>query len=132
MNFKGRLKSYLIGVLLGMIMVFFLCKDKTDLFTSWLPQNRVLLQLTESQWQISEKAQCALSCVGTDTVQLRKDLVDSEVDFGNSDVKNEKKVYTIVPKNNPNKRIVQMAIQDSLVTLVQLLGNDIPACNCAN
>lgn len=93
MNFLNRLKYYLIGVGLGILLVLAIFKDRN--VTSWTPQNRVLRRIQAQPLELNDTASCLLSCIGQDTVYVKSILENADVNFDKSDVRNGQKSYVI-------------------------------------
>lgn len=59
-----RLQTYLFGVLLGCVIVYFtLIKDKDRDLLGWIPANRVKTDILDKQILYSTRAQCELECL---------------------------------------------------------------------
>ena len=60
MTFWKRLRTYLVGVSLGLLLVYVFFKDR-DL-SGWTPQGRVLIAIDSSDVTFSERAKCQFRC----------------------------------------------------------------------
>ena len=100
MNFLNRLKYYLIGVFLGILMVLAIFKDRK--LTSWTPQNQVKKEIEEKNLKIDSLVLCRFNCAGyEDMTSVKGLLISGSVDFSNSDVKNhEKRMYHLTFKDS--------------------------------
>lgn len=108
MNFLNRLKYYLIGVSLGILMVLAIFKDRK--LTSWTPQNQVTGEIEEKNILVPDSLNCLFDCAGyVGTEQIKTFLITGNVDFSASDVENHK------------KKLYHLNYSDSKVTNVQLL-----------
>ena len=85
MNFLNRLKFYLIGVGLGILVVLAIFKDRS--LTSWTPKNQVLKEIAEGDVIIDDLVLCCINHYG---IESKKDIdslfANANVDFKNSDV----------------------------------------------
>ena len=87
MTFWKRLRTYLIGVALGLLIVYVFFKDR-DL-SGWTPQGRVLTTIDSSQVSISERARCQINCYSLETEEWREIHKVASVDFSESNVRKE-------------------------------------------
>ena len=96
MNFLNRLKFYLIGVGLGILLVLAIFKDRK--LTSWTPENQVKRDIEEKELSYNEDIECILTCHDLANSDLVRDyLLHGEVDFSESNVKDhENRVYQLV------------------------------------
>ncbi len=94
MKFWKRLRTYLVGVGLGLVMVYFFFGDRDLSF--WTPQGRVLIAIDSSSQVISEKAVCQLACYGFSDTTLWDIQSMASVDFSESDTRKEPcPIYTL-------------------------------------
>ena len=77
MKFWRRLKYYGIGLGGGLIMVFMIFGNRG---CSWLPENRVLNEISESKMLISEKAKCQQECLNLSDEKIYSLFVKKEGD----------------------------------------------------
>lgn len=82
MTFWRRLRIYLVGVGLGLLIVYVFFKDR-DL-SGWTPQGRVLTAIDSSAVSISERALCQLHCLGIEGEDWREVHALAEVNFSES------------------------------------------------
>lgn len=94
MNFLNRLKYYLIGVGLGILIVMSIFKDRK--LTSWTPNNQVIKQIEEFPLKLSSIDLCRIECLEISVDSLKTYLLNGDVDFSSSDVHSEGgKIYAI-------------------------------------
>ena len=108
MNFLNRLKYYLVGVGLGILMVMAIFKDRK--LTNWTPQNQVRQEITEKEFIISEDKLCAFACGeihSKDSVQSF--IASGSVNFKKSNVKDH------------DARIYLFEFEDQIISEVQVL-----------
>ena len=82
MTFWRRLRIYLVGVGLGLIIVYVFFNDR-DL-SGWTPQGRVLTTIDSSAATISERARCQLRCNNFEVEDWRKIHSTASVNFSES------------------------------------------------
>jgi hypothetical protein len=84
MDFSRRLRLFLIGVVLGsVIMYFYVLKDK-NIYKS--PKEVIKEKLLHFPLQLSTKAACQIKCTNLDTAVLRKNWINASIDFSLSKV----------------------------------------------
>lgn len=83
-TFFRRLRTYLIGVFLGSILVYFFFQDRLSLFTSWTPKNRVLTAIETSDWQMTQVDSCTFACLEIDPKDKQTLLKEASVLFSES------------------------------------------------
>lgn len=129
MDFSRRLRLFLIGVVLGsVIMYFYVLKDK-NIYKS--PKEVIVEKLLHFPLQTSTKAACQLNCTKLDTAQLRKAWTGAEIDLGKSKV-DEKPCPLYHITLNPavgGVNIVSCSVCDDFVVL-QEISSPLAGCDC--
>ncbi len=92
MTFFQRLRVYLIGFGLGIVLTFFLFRNRG---CEWTPGNRVLAQIGSSEILLSDSIKCVLKENGYDEDIIFETLKKGEVNFGESKTHEEPKFYLI-------------------------------------
>jgi hypothetical protein len=85
----------MIGMVLGLLLVFFFFHERLHLLTDWLPGNRVLLRLQLTDALFTPQALCQLECMGLDTADVRTLKHEGEVRFKYSDTHSEPMRYCV-------------------------------------
>lgn len=85
MTFWRRLRTYLIGVGLGLLIVYLIFGDRE--LNSWTPQKRVLTAIDSSEVTISERAICQLTCLKMNEADWKKVQQKASVNFSESSTK---------------------------------------------
>ena len=96
-SFMRRLKYYGIGFGLGLVFVFFFFQNRG---CSWLPGNRVKNTILERVMVVSDDTALAFEEKGSSKEDAIAALNDGDVLFGESDKRNESKVYVIEHEGN--------------------------------
>ncbi len=131
MNFFKRFRSYLIGVILGMLVVVVVFKDKANLFTSWLPENRVLLEISEKKLITTPKSACQLQCLGKTAADIKTRLLEkTSVEFAKSDTHSKPKKYCLMQDFDGTPTCIMVAIQDSTVAIDEIKSGNTLTCDC--
>ena len=83
-----RIRLYLFGFLLGGLIVWFgiMKKRPDDALTSWLPQNRILMQLDTNRVSISDLAGVNMGCEGLHAEDIKNLIKNGDVNFSKSAV----------------------------------------------
>ena len=87
MTFWKRLRIYLVGVGLGLLIVYVFFKDR-DL-TGWTPQGSVLTAIDSSEVHISERAMCQFECYDFSVKNWKEIHAIASVNFSESNVRKE-------------------------------------------
>ena len=129
MNFKQRIRFFLIGFIPGCIILFFIVKKNGC--TS--PNELKMLELQYQHIQFGEKAVCKLSCLKLTELGFKSKLKDFEVDYDLSDVhKKPHGLYYLKSMLNKEKNY-EMIIEDkdtiSFINDIKLLKS-LSNCNC--
>ncbi len=131
MSLFKRFRSYFIGFGIGIIMVIFIFRDKANLFTSWLPENRVLIDLYQADLKITPKAACQLACVGKDLKQIRESFKDStSVEFSQSKTHQVPREYCVMQQINGEPTCLMISVLDSTATINELRPGIGVDCKC--
>lgn len=128
MNFLNRLKYYLIGVGLGILMVMAIFKDRK--LTSWTPQNQILKEMTEKPIDVSEKTLCFFECGGiSGENEIDSILSIADVDFKLSNVEDhDAREYLLKIEDHSIDEIRIVIFPDTIeIVSINLPGTD---CDC--
>ena len=87
MGFLRRLRYYLIGVGLGILLVLAIFKDRN--LGSWTPVNQIKGEIKEKAFVADDKLNCILACLEMDTTQFKDLLVSADINFKSSQVENQ-------------------------------------------
>ena len=87
MSFTQRLWRYIIGVFLGTLLAFFFFGTRSC--TNWLPNKQVRQFLGEPGLMGDERTRCWMRCGEIDMAALRTVLEEGDIEYGDSDVRNE-------------------------------------------
>lgn len=82
MTFWRRLRIYLVGVGLGLLIVYVIFGDRE--LNTWTPQKRVLTAIDSSEVSLSERAICQLNCFKMADGEWRKVQDQASVNFSES------------------------------------------------
>src|ERR1051326_2270659 len=125
-----RLRLYGFGVLLGVILSYFLLFRGRDL-GFWTPGNRVLEKLRLSEIVYTENAECKLQCLNVSKGEIRK-LFDSteKVDLDSSNVHGKCPIYIIRGKGD-NDLKVTVSTCDSTANILEIKRTTVKdTCHC--
>lgn len=119
MTFFQRLKRYMVGVGLGILLSIFFFQDRASLLTSWLPANRVKTAIIEMPWQQDSTLTCLLNCMETTEDAIKKAVDGGEVLFDESQVKVMPKRY-VIATDEYNK--LNMFVHDTVIVFKNYEG----------
>jgi len=121
MKLSNRIKYYLLGFSLGLILVFFIFGTRG---CEWLPNNRVLKSISSSQLYISQKNKCLLDC--NSSIEKVFHLIEKgDVDFSKSLTNNRVREYYI--EHEGMKLMIAIDPNDSTSTIIT---TNSPSKNC--
>jgi hypothetical protein len=129
MDFSRRLRLFLIGVVLGsVIMYFYVLKDK-NIYKS--PKEVIKEKLLHFPMQLSTKAACQIACNNLDTSALRKVWLNAEIDLGKSivDEKPCPLYHIVLAEAIGETKIIECTVCDDFV-VIQEIKDTKAACNC--
>ncbi|SEC34803.1 hypothetical protein SAMN05192540_2949 [Maribacter dokdonensis] len=99
MDFLKRLGYFLVGMSIGIVVLTFFLKKKseeTGVYFCYLPNCRTLKDIRSKSMYYSEEAQQKLQELQLDSTAVTYILTEGDVDFGNSDTKSVScKTYVI-------------------------------------
>lgn len=105
MNFYQRLAYYLAGALIGSIAAFFILSKKRSQ-CSYMPNARVLKNLSTKPLQYDLEASRKLAEDWVDSVDIKNTLKEGDVDFDKSNVSyKEGKLYVVEGVTTKNDTI---------------------------
>ena len=133
MTSKKRILIYLLGFLIGCVVVYFSLfrgKDRTY----WLPSNRVREKLMQKKLFFPENTLCKMKCRGIEEQEVKDILKNGDINFSESDVHDAPcPSYALEGIGTKNKKVrVVFTSFDSITqvsTAINLLeSND--SCGC--
>jgi hypothetical protein len=95
MTFARRLRAYIIGLILGIVLVSLIFRERLHVLTDWLPGNRVLMELRSNPLAVTPKALCEMRCMELDTATLREAMLRGSVQFGESSTRTSPRIYAV-------------------------------------
>lgn len=112
MNFKNRLKYYLLGFGLGCVIVWATLYRNSDR-PSWLPQGRILEFLEKADIQISDELKCKLECNAIPLDFMNKAFFKAaKVDFKQSSTQRKPCPEYYITSTLPNKQTIIVYIEN--------------------
>src|SRR5688572_8337673 len=92
MNFWRRLRFYLIGVAIGLVVSFSFFKNRG---CGWLPGNRILNTLSGSMILVTDSTRCLMDCNNVSDEDVFRMFVDGDVLFSESQTRENPKIYVV-------------------------------------
>jgi hypothetical protein len=132
MNLTARILTFSIGIAIGSLLVYVLLfhgRDDRNL-GAWLPNQRVLSQISENPIATTAQGSCKLNCLNISEEELKDFLKDANVAFGKSiTTKNPCPIYLINTMINELPAEVHIEVCDSVSTLRNIEVSNIK-CDC--
>lgn len=130
MNFKQRLRLFLIGFVPGCIILFSII-NKTGCTS---PNELKMLELRHQYLQLGEKAKCKLKCLKLIEPIFKINMRDYKVNYDLSDVRKKPfGTYYLQSIDSENSRY-EMYVEDrdtiSFINDLKLLNSAATNCNC--
>ncbi|MDX5405158.1 MAG: DUF4258 domain-containing protein [Bacteroidota bacterium] len=130
MKFIKRLFYYLLGVGLGVIMVYFLFGDR-DIQCSYFPNERVLNDLRQKEISYSGQAACVVDCLELDSIDMAGIFSMGKVNFDDSQPRIEPCGMYVVESGDPELELKAILLNcDSTVEVQWLQGVSADVCDC--
>ena len=123
MNFRQRFLRYLIGVSIGMTMVYFMFPNYDWL--GWLPKKQVKEELLKKPLVLDSMSLCKMNCYHISNAQLDLARAEGSIDFNLSRVKETPRVYRLLY----GELGFDIAILDS-TTLLKDIIHPTQTCQC--
>lgn len=124
MNLKQRALRYILGLGIGCALVFFMFPSYNWL--GWTPNNALMKQIRESEFEINDRGNCYLQCTMTTLDQVQAIRNSGKVDFKNSDTHTTPKRYRV----NYGEVGLDLLVSDSLVMLDAVESKVSDSCIC--
>lgn len=126
---KRRFRLFLIGFIIGIIIVIFAYGEKANTMFDWAPESRVLKRIRLTEKEISDSLQCMLDCNGFDEDSWKLMYKNGDVNFAKARNK-PFPIYVITIENDRSaKSELTFSAQDSISVLIGFRG-DIVECDC--
>ncbi len=113
MTFFQRLKRFLFGVAIGVILTGVFFKDRLSVFTSWLPANVIKNNIKDSSVFLSDKADCQFAAYALTMSDVDELLEEGKVDFSESQTKIKPYSYTIYSEDRKYTYVIEMRKEQS-------------------
>jgi len=125
---KKRFRLFLIGFIIGIIVVIFAYGEKASTMFDWTPEARVLKRLRLTEKIVSDSMQCLLDCNQFDQAKWKVLYDQGKVNFAKARNK-PFPIYTITLQNDSIPTIIlSFSAQDELSVITEVKGlND---CDC--
>jgi hypothetical protein len=124
-----RIKIYLFGFIIGIILVIFLYGDKYDIIVGWTPEKRVLKRLKLTEKIISDSMQCILDCNNFKDEDWKLLYKIGDVSFAEAR-KKPFPIYSVDVKTDSNIFHLRFLAKDSLSVLIGFESKVSNSCNC--
>jgi len=129
MPFFNRLSFFILGIIIGVLIIFISLQQRKDNLTfNYLPNNRVKNYLIKNDILFSPKSLCKMSCLGLDTISLSEYISKGSIDFKKSKIRGytDKLYYLSFESDNMNIRedsYLVFGTRGDSVTLVDVWFN---------
>jgi hypothetical protein len=130
-GFGRRVRYYLIGVILGSLVVYAMFGNRSDIGCDYLPNARVLKNLRTKAHHYSSQANCHIECLALDSMDIAMMFAAGAVKFSESEPRKEPCGEYVLLTKLPDEREINMRVQncDSTVTILSF-RHDGTTCDC--
>ena len=125
MKFRNRLSKYLLGVLIGLGLAYFISGDKS---WSWLPKNVIRAEINKKGVVMTKDIACKLQCNEIDYKSVKEVIASGDVNYSESGPRENPRWYQIESEGDVQSIIVVLTDTTSTITEVNLLNNK--DCDC--
>ena len=127
-----RFKLFFIGMFLGTLAVILFFGDRLELFSSWMPNDRVLLRLRQTELKMTEHAKCLMDCFQIERKHIDKIMNEGNVDFKESKTQEDPLIYLVRHKGKDfGDYSLTFAARDSTSTIISAERIDLKIeCDC--
>lgn len=116
-DMKKRFALYGFGFAIGLTLVFFFLGGK-NASCDWLPNDRMLKIIRSKQIQYSPAVKEQIIASALDTIAINEILIDGDIDFSKSLVKNDPcRIYLINGNKNQKNIAITVQVCDSIATV---------------
>jgi hypothetical protein len=116
-DMKKRFALYGFGFAIGILLVFFFLGGKKA-SCNWLPNDRMLQIIRSKHIEYSHEVQEKIETKIIDSVDINTILVDGDIDFSKSQVKNDPcRIYIINGSKQQENVILTVQICDSIAII---------------
>lgn len=123
MSFIQRFFRYLLGIVIGCVIVYMMFPNRDWL--SWTPSKSLMRQISYFPLNLNEDIQCRLRCEPDLAPRIARARAFGRPDFANSETRSTPKVYLI---RDGRSELTVTILNDSIITLVKINGDEI--CDC--
>jgi hypothetical protein len=116
MTFKQRLPYYLVGLFIGVVVVYFIFSKKNSSF-DYLPNARVLKNISKKHLVFSEKVVASFKNKEIDSLQILQVLKDGDVDMWNKIKIDSCFQYNITGRKKLKNMTITIKNCDSIATI---------------
>lgn len=119
-NMKTRFTLYGFGFAMGLVLVFFFLGGK-NASCNWMPNDRMLNIIAQKKISFADEVKETMVSSSVDSLDVMQVLINGEIDFSKSIVKNEPcRNYWIQGKAAQKELVITVELCDSLALVKTL------------
>ena len=119
-NMKTRFTLYGFGFAIGLVLVFFFLGGK-NASCNWMPNDRILNIISQKKIGFADEVKETMISANVDSVDVMQILINGEIDFSKSIVKNEPcRNYWIQGQAAQKELVITVELCDSLALVKTL------------
>jgi len=120
MGLKRRFKLFGFGIILGLLVSFFFFQGRLNVFTDWMPGNRVKFRLRSTYVGNSPEVDALIKANNWPDTLANCFMWEGDVKFNESKTRSEPKIYVVDWKLNGQLLKAQFAAGDSTAVMETL------------
>ena len=119
-DMKTRFTLYGFGFALGLVLVFFFLGGK-NASCNWMPNDRILNIISQKKISFADEVKGTMVSSNVDSVDVMQILINGEIDFSKSVVKNEPcRNYWIQGNAAQKELVITVELCDSVALITTL------------
>jgi len=119
-NMKTRFTLYGFGFAIGLVLVFFFLGGK-NASCNWMPNDRILNIISQKKISFADEVKGTMVSSNVDSVDVMQILINGEIDFSKSVVKNEPcRNYWIQGNAAQKELVITVELCDSVALITTL------------
>ncbi len=127
MNFTQRLKRYLVGIFIGVLLSFFLFGNRNC--NSWLPGERVRYMINEQPLRFTDEVRCLVNCYGLPAGYVSTIALEGKPNYRKSEQREAPQRY-LMEGGPGGKSSAMVELRDTASLVISLSIPDAPPCDC--
>ena len=127
MTLGKRVRTYLVGFAMGLIMVYFLFGDRMG---DWMPESRIKQRLSIYPMSMKPKTKCLIDCHLINDSIILETLISGEVLMSESQPRNKPNPIYTVEAQDKSFKVKFEAVDTTKTELLDFIPKEMKECDC--